>query len=112
MGITYGMLLNCHGVAERNVDKNISTLEYINRTVCEWFDNPFIDEFSVPSLHIPPITIYDRPRPHKRAQYPPYLLPAAIYIASVNYVITLTTPDLLPSNDPNTLHVMKKYVTF
>ena len=33
MGIIYGKLLYCHGVAEKNVDKKISTLEYNNRTV-------------------------------------------------------------------------------
>ena len=42
------------------------------------------------------------------------MIPAAISIASENDFITLTTPsespDLLPSDDPNTLHVMKKCV--
>ena len=33
MGITYGKLLYCHGVAEGNKDKKISTLEFNNRTV-------------------------------------------------------------------------------
>ena len=33
MGITDGKLLYCHGVAEGNEDKKISTLEYKNRTV-------------------------------------------------------------------------------
>ena len=33
MGITDGKLLYCHGVAEGNEDKKISTLEYNNRTV-------------------------------------------------------------------------------
>ena len=32
MGITDGKLLYCHGVAEGNMDKKISTLEYKNRT--------------------------------------------------------------------------------
>ena len=31
--ITYGKLLCCYGVAEGNVDKKISTLEYKNRMV-------------------------------------------------------------------------------
>ena len=35
MGITDGKLLYCHGVAEENKDKKISTLEYNNRTVYE-----------------------------------------------------------------------------
>ena len=33
MGITDGKLLYCHGVAEGNKDKKISTLEYNNRKV-------------------------------------------------------------------------------
>ena len=33
MGITDGKLLYCHDVADENVDKKISTLEYNNRTV-------------------------------------------------------------------------------
>ena len=33
MGITDGKLPYCHGVAERNMDKTSSTLEYNNRTV-------------------------------------------------------------------------------
>ena len=32
-GITDGRLLYCHGVAEGNLDKKISTLEYNNSTV-------------------------------------------------------------------------------
>ena len=94
------------------MNKKISTLEYKNRTVYDCFNNTFTDEFGSPSMHIPTITIDDRPRPHKRAQYTPYLLPAAISVASENYVSTFTTPtdspDLLLSDDPNTLHVMKK----
>ena len=33
VGIIYGKLLDCYGVAEGNEDKNISTFEYSNRTV-------------------------------------------------------------------------------
>ena len=54
------------------------------------------------------------PQPHKRSQYTPYLLPAAISIEYENSVSNLTThydyPDILHTDDPNTLHVMKKYV--
>ena len=59
--ITYWGLLYCHGVAEGNVDKKISTLEYNNRTVYDCFNNPITDDFGSPAIHIPPITIYDRP---------------------------------------------------
>ena len=43
MGITDGKLIYCHGVSEGNVDRNISTLEYNNRTVYDCFNNPFTD---------------------------------------------------------------------
>ena len=39
MGITDVKLLYCHGVAEGNKDKKISTLEYNNRTVYYCFNN-------------------------------------------------------------------------
>ena len=62
-------------------------------------------------MHIPPITIYDRPLLHKRSQYTPDKIPSAISISSENYVSTLTTssdsPYLLPCDDPNNLHIMK-----
>ena len=41
MGITDGKLLYCHGVAEGNKDKKISTLEYNNRKVYDCFNDPF-----------------------------------------------------------------------
>ena len=68
-------------------------------------------------MHLPPITIdYRSPPPHKRVRYTPYLIPAAISVASENYVSTLTNPsgllDLLPTDDPNTLHDIKKDVPF
>ena len=63
MGITDGKLLYCHGVAEGNEDKKISTLEYNNRTVYECFNNPFTSDCGSPAMHLPPITIDDRPPP-------------------------------------------------
>ena len=63
-------------------------------------------------MHLPPITIDDRPLPHKIALYAPDLLPDAIYVASEKSVSTLTTPYdspyILPTDDTNTLHVLKK----
>ena len=74
------------------------------------FNNPFPDDFGIPVLNIPPITFDDRPRMYKRALYTPDLIPANISDASENYFSTLTTPsdypDILPSDDPNTVHVM------
>ena len=67
-------------------------------------------------MNLPPITFYYRPLPHKRARYTPDILTYAISVSSENYFSTLTTPydfpDLLPYNDPNTLHVVNKYVPF
>ena len=84
--------------------------------VYDCFNNTFTADFGSPDMHLPPITIDDRPPPppHKRAPYTPELIPAAIYVASENSVSTLTTPsestDILPTDYPNTLHVMKKYM--
>ena len=58
---TYGKLLYCHGVAEGNFDKKCSTLEYSNRTFYDCFNNPFTADFGSPAMHLPPITIDDRP---------------------------------------------------
>ena len=41
MGITDGNILYYHSVAERNADREISTLEYNKRTVYECFNNFF-----------------------------------------------------------------------
>ena len=116
MGIIDGNLLYCHSVAEVNADKKISTLGYNSSTVYYCFNNPITYEFGSPDLDLPPITIYDRPQPHKRAQYNPDLPPAAIFVASENSVSTSTNPsdltDILPTDDHNTLHVIKKYVLF
>ena len=45
MVITYGKLLYCYGVAEVNVDKKVSTLEYNISTVYDCFNNPFTADF-------------------------------------------------------------------
>ena len=82
MGITDRKLLYCNGVSEGNVGRKISTLEYNNRTVYEFFCDPFTDVFGSPYLNLTPITIDDRPLPHKRSRYTPDLIPAAIYVAS------------------------------
>ena len=67
-------------------------------------------------LCISPITIDDKPQLHKISRYTSYLLPTAISVASENSVSTLNTPSdsiyLLPSDNPNTLHGMKKCLTF
>ena len=63
MGISDGKLLYCHGVAEGNEEKIISTLEYNNRTVYECFNNPFTADCGSPAMNLPIITIYDRPPP-------------------------------------------------
>ena len=112
MGIIDGDLLYCHGVAEGNVDKKISTLEYNNRTVYDCFNNPFTSDCGSRAMHITCITIDNRPPPQNRSRYSPDMLPPAIYVASENSVSTLTTPSdspyIFPTDDPNNLHVLKK----
>ena len=56
MGITYVNLLYCNGVSEGNVDRKISTLDYNNRTVYDYSNNPFTYEFVSPDLNLPPVT--------------------------------------------------------
>ena len=103
-------------VLQREMWTKKSILEHNNRTVYDCFNNPFTADCGSPAMYLPPITVDDRPPPppHKRAQYAPDLLPPAISVASENYVSTLTTPsdspDILPTDDPNTLHVTKKDV--
>ena len=82
MSITYGKLLYCLGVADVNVDKKFSTLDYNNRTVYDCFNNPFKADCGSPAMHLPPIIIDDRPPPHKRALYAPNMLQDAISVAS------------------------------
>ena len=95
MGITDGKLLYCHGVAEGNVDKKVSTLEHNNRTVYDCFNNPFIDEFGSPDLHLPLITIDDGPRLHKEPTTPricsqmPSLMPLKIMLELLLPVLIL-----------------------
>ena len=94
------------------MDQNIPTLDYNSRTVYECFNNPFKADCGSLAMHLPLITIDDRPPPHKRYRYTPYLLPSAISVASENSVSTFSTSsdslDILPTDDPNTLHVLEK----
>ena len=98
------------------MDKKISSLEYNNRTVYGCFNNPFIADCGSPDFCLTPITIDDIPRLHKRSRYTLDMLPAAISVSSENYCSNLITPsdspDLLPNDDPNNLHVLKKDVPF
>ena len=115
MGIIDGKLLLCHGVSDESVDKKISVREYNNRKVYECLNNTFTSNFCSLCLKLPPVYIDDIPRPHKRACYTPYLLPAAISVASENSGGTLATPSgsprllLLTYDGPNPNCAMKKY---
>ena len=113
MNIADRKILFCHGIPEEIVEKKVSTRERNNSTVYECFNNTFTAGFSSPALNPPTITIGNRPHPHKRARYTPYLLPAAIYVASENTVSNFTTPsdfpDLLPSDNPKHIHAINKY---
>ena len=59
MGIIDGGLLYCHGVAEVNADKKISTLEYNNRKVYDCFNNTFTADFCNPAMYLHPIINVD-----------------------------------------------------
>ena len=115
VGITYGKLLFCHEIPEESLDKKISTGDYNNMAVYDWFNCPFIADFVSLALHLPPITIDDIPCLHKRDLYTPDLLPADISVASENSVITLTNPYdsirllLQPYDYYNLPHEMNKY---
>ena len=80
----------------------------------EYFNNTFPDDFGIPALNLPPITIYDRPRTDQRSSYSLYPILDAIYFASEKYVSTLTTHSystqllLLTYYCPNPHHTMKK----
>ena len=116
MVITDWKFLYCYGVTEGNEDKKFSTLEYNNRTVYDFFSHPFTDDCVSLDIHLPPITIDDRPPLHKRSRYAPDLILTVISFASKNSVSTLTTPshypDLLPTYYSNNLDVLKKFVPF
>ena len=74
------------------MDKKIATIEYNNRTVYDWFNNPFPADFGIPYLNLPPITIYDRTQLDKIYIYTPDILPAEISVAYEKSVGNLTTP--------------------
>ena len=82
MVITNQKLLLYHGISKDSENKTISTNEYNNRKVYDYFNNPFTAYFGTPSLNLPPITIDYIPQPHKRARYNPTLIPAVISVAS------------------------------
>ena len=92
MGITDGKLLYFDGVAEENEDRKMSTSEYNNRTVYDWFNITFTDEFVSLDFNTPPTTFDHLPLPHKRALYTPDILPYAISVASEKFISNLTTP--------------------
>ena len=92
MVIKYGKLLYCNGVAEGNVYGKISTLDYNNRSVYDFFNNTFTDEFGSRDLNITPINFDDRPLLHKRSRYIPDLIPYYISVASESSFSTMITP--------------------
>ena len=78
-------------------------------------NNPFPYDFGSPALILPPIPIDDSPCLNKRFRFASDPLPDAIYSASVNYVIILTTPSeppqVIPLNyfAPNTHNTIISY---
>ena len=91
MGIIYGKLLFCHGVSEVKMNNTFSIREYNNSTVYDCLNRPFTADFCSPYLNLYPINIDDKPRPHKISRYNLDMLPSNIYVASENYICTLTS---------------------
>ena len=66
-------------------------------------------------MNQPPIIFYNRSCLDKKDHYTPDLLPSAVFVASENCVITLTTPYDYPQllhltfDDPNPIHAMNIY---
>ena len=114
MGIIYVKILFCHGISKESEDRNISMREYNNRTVYEFFNNIFPDNFGSPELNLTPITIDDRTRLQKISRYTLDLLSVVISVASENSVSNLNTLSdsirlfLLPFNYNNPLHTIMK----
>ena len=69
MGITDGKLLFGHGISEGSVERRISTRDYNPRTVYDSFNKLFPVDCGSPNYNLPPVTIYDRPRPDKIPLY-------------------------------------------
>ena len=101
MGITDGKLLYCHGVAEGGKDKKFSTLEYNNRTVYYCFNNPFTYDCGIPDMHLPPITIDDRPPRIREPVMPqicsqiPFLLPLKTLLVTLPPLLILQVSFLM-----------------
>ena len=111
--IKYGKLLFCHGVLEGNIYKEISMIEYNTRKVYYCLNNSFTSNFGRPDLNLPPITIDDRPSPHKWYRCTPDMLPATIYVAPEISVSTFITPSdsaqVVPLiSDDNTYHTTRE----
>ena len=111
IGITDWELLHYLGVAEGNVEKKISTLEYNNRTIYDCFNNLFTVDFGSPAMHLPPITIDDIPPPPRIKELDisqicsqvPSLLPLKILlvlsppllVSQVNFVLLILILSML-----------------
>ena len=108
-GITYLMLLLCHGVPDQSKDKKIPMRKYNYRTVYECFNITFLVDSGTLDLSSLPITIDDSPRPSKIFWYNSVPLPSAIYVTSGNSVSAFTTtsgqPQLFePNSDDHDAH--------
>ena len=93
MGITYGKLLLCHDISEKTRDKKTSMIDYNNREVYDFFDNPFTVDCGIPDLNITHMAINDNQQPNKIAHYTPDSLPSSVYVESETMSVLL--PPLL-----------------
>ena len=92
MGITYAKLLLCSGLSEQSKYNTISIIEYNDRTVYEFFYNPFSVYSGTPDFNRPPVPINDSPHRKKRSRCTSDPLPDYISVTSANSVSEFSSP--------------------
>ena len=89
-------------------------IEYNDRMIYDWFNNPFPDDFSSSDLNPHTIPIYDSPLPDKISEYTPDLSLSDISVAPESFLCILITPYdysqvlVLNYDYPNHHHEMNK----
>ena len=104
MRIRFRKPLLYHGISNQNSDNKIIIREYNDSTVYDWLNNPFIFYCGIPPLNLPHMPIDYCFWPKTIFRYTLDSIPSSIYVASINSVITLSTPFWPPpSSSPNLL---------
>ena len=96
MGTKYAKLHFCHGISEHSKDKIFSLIEYDYRTVYGLLIKPFMGDCDSTALNLPSMPIDDSFRPKIISCYTTDIIPYDISVASVNSVVTFTTPSYFP----------------